>query len=73
MQSVIEVGQGHAALEVKSAHALVSRVHVREAPIHHTPERVLDRLLLESVLLGRLSRWSGLADTAVGDNYAIQY
>lgn len=73
VQSIIEVGQGHAVLEVESAQAFVSRVHVREATIYHAAEGVLDGLLLKSVLLGGPPRRSGLADTAIGDNYATQH
>jgi hypothetical protein len=71
VQSVIEVGHGHAALEVQRAQALVSRVHVCEAAVHDAPKRVLKGLLLESVLLGRFSRRSGFGDTAVGDNCGV--
>ena len=71
--SVKQVGCGHAVLEVKraEAQAIVGRVDVREAVIHHAAERVLDGLLLESVFLGGLSRWGGLSDATVGDDYGI--
>ena len=72
LQSVIEVGHGHAVLEVESAHTLVSRVDVREAIAHHATEGVLNGLLLESILLRRLARRSGFGDTAVGDNCEMQ-
>lgn len=68
MQSVVEVGHGHTTLEVESAQALVSRVNVGEAVIQHAPERSLDGLLLERVLLGGIPRRSGFGDTPVGDN-----
>lgn len=66
--SIIEVGQGHAALEVESAQTLVSRVDVCEAVVERASEGVLEGLLLESVLLGRLPGRSGFGDTAVGDD-----
>ena len=68
MQSVIKVGHGHTTLEVESAQTLVSRVDVGEAVIQHAPERSLDGLLLERVLLGGFPRRCGFGDTAVGDN-----
>jgi hypothetical protein len=73
VQSVIEVGHGHAVLEVQRSQALVSRVHIREAAAHHTAEGVLKGLLLESVLLGGLSGRGGFGDTAVGDNCGVEH
>ena len=72
LQSIIEVGHGHAVLEVESAQTLVSSVDVREAVAHHAIEGVLNGLLLESILLGRLPRRSGFGDTTVGDNCEMQ-
>jgi hypothetical protein len=65
VQSVVEIGHGHAGLGVKRAQALVCRADVRETAIHHTAERVLEGLLLESVLLEGFSRRSGFGDSAL--------
>jgi len=73
VQSIVEIGHGHAVLEVKSTQAFMSRVNVREPVLHHTPKRILNSLLLESVLLVGLSRRGGFGDAAVGDNCASQH
>lgn len=59
---------GHAGLEIQRAEPIVGRLNIGEILVHHTPERILNGLLLELVLLGVLARWGALGDTAVGDS-----
>lgn len=56
LQSVVEVGHGHAALEVESAQTIVSGVDVGEAVVQNAVKGVLDGFLLERVLLGGFPR-----------------
>lgn len=67
MLSVIEIGHGHAILEVQRAQAPVGGVDVSQIAVHNTGEGVLEGLLLEGVLFGRLSRRSGFGDAPVGN------